>query len=163
MPSIFSDWLSLNGGMPQGSWLGPLTFIVLMDDLSTGCLMHKFVDDTTFSEIIGKDAVSQMETFFGDVLDRSALNLMNINVTKTNKMIVGVNVNPPPQLVYSDETIERVLCYKLLGVLIDTNLKWDNHINLICSKASARLHFLVQLERNGATVKDMLHFYESII
>ena len=54
--------------MPQGSWLGPLTFIVLMDDLSTGCLMHKFVDDTTLSEIIGKDAVSQMEIFFGDFI-----------------------------------------------------------------------------------------------
>ena len=88
---------------------------------------------------------------------------MNINVTKTKEMIVGVNVNPPPQLVYSDETIERVLCYKLLGVLIDTNLKWYNHFDLICSKASARLHFLVQLKRNGSTVKDMLQFDESII
>ena len=63
LSSIFSDWLALNGGMPQGSWLGPLTFLVLMDDLSTGCLMHKFVDDTTLSEIIGKDAVSQMDIF----------------------------------------------------------------------------------------------------
>jgi hypothetical protein len=149
--------------MPQGSWLGPLTFIVLIDDLSTGCLMHKFVDDTTLSEIIGKDAVSQMETFFGDVLDWSALNLMNINITKTKEMIVGANVNPPPQLVCSNETIERVLCYKLLGVLIDSNLKWDNHVDSMCSKASARLHFLVQLKRNGATVKDMLHFYETVI
>ena len=54
-----------------------------------------------------------METFFGDVLDWSALNLMNINVTKTKEMIVGVNVNPPPQLVYSDETVGRVLCCEL--------------------------------------------------
>jgi len=55
---------------------------------------------------------------FGDVLDCSAQNLMNINVTKTKEMIVGVNVNLPPPLVWSDETIERVglLCYKLLGV-----------------------------------------------
>ena len=35
-----------------------------MDDLSTGCLMHKFVYDTTLSEIIDKDAVSQMEICF---------------------------------------------------------------------------------------------------
>jgi hypothetical protein len=33
----------------------------------------------------------------------------------------------------------------------------------MCSKASARLHFLVQLKRNGATVKDLLHFYETVI
>jgi len=53
---------------------------------------------------------------------------MNINITKTKEMIVGVNVNPPPQLIISAEIIESVFVYKLLGVLIDTNLKWDNHI-----------------------------------
>jgi len=92
-----------------------------------------------------------METYFGDVLNWSALNLMNINITKTKEMIVGANVNPPLHLIFDDEIIERVFVYKLLGVLIDTNLKWDNHINSICSKASSRLHFRTQLKRNGAT------------
>jgi len=61
LSNIFS--VSLNGGMPQGSWLGPLTFIVLLDDLSMCCLMHKFVDDTTLSEIICKYAVIQINDF----------------------------------------------------------------------------------------------------
>jgi len=56
-------------------------------------------------------------------------------------MIVGANVNPPPQMILNDEIIERVFVYKLLRVLIDTNLKWDNQIDSICSKASSRLHF----------------------
>jgi len=51
--------------------------------------------------------------------------------TKTKEMIVGANVNPPPQLIFNDEIIERVFVYKLLGVLIDTNLKWDNHIEYV--------------------------------
>jgi len=38
--------------MPQGSWLGPLAFLVLIDDLSTGCPLHKYVDDTTLSELV---------------------------------------------------------------------------------------------------------------
>ena len=38
--------------MPQGSWLGPLAFLVLTDDLSTGCPLHKYVDDTTLSELV---------------------------------------------------------------------------------------------------------------
>jgi len=97
---IFCDWLSLNGGMPQGLWLGPLTFIVIIYDLFTGCLMHKFVDGSTLSELISKDGVSQMETFLGDVLNWSALNLMYINITKTKEMIDGTNVNPPPQLIF---------------------------------------------------------------
>jgi len=75
------------------------------------------------------------------------------------EMIVGANVNPPLQLIFNDEIIERVFVYKLLGVLINTNRKWDNHIDSIYSKASSRLHFLTQLKQNGATVKDMVHFY----
>jgi len=78
-------------------------------------------------------------------------------------MIVGANVNPPPQLIFDDEIIERRFVYKLLGVLIDTNFKWDNHIDSVCSKASSRLYFLTQLKRNGATAKDMVHFYETVI
>jgi len=73
-------------------------------------------------------------------------------------MIVGASVNPTPQLSFNDEISERVFVYELLGVLIDNNLKWDDHIDSICSKASLRLHFLTQLKRNGATVKDMGHF-----
>jgi len=50
--------------MPQGSWLGLLAFLVLIDDLSTGCFLvliddlstgcplHKYVDDTTLSELV---------------------------------------------------------------------------------------------------------------
>jgi len=93
-----------------------------------------------------------METYFGDVLNWSALNLMSINITKTKEMIVGANVNPPRQLIFSDEIIERVFVNNLLEVLIDTCLKWDNHINSVCSKGSSRLHFLTQLKRNGLTV-----------
>ena len=37
--------------MPQGSRLGPLTFLLLIDNLSTQCLTHKYVDDTTLSEL----------------------------------------------------------------------------------------------------------------
>ena len=39
--------LTLNGAMPQGSWLGPLSFLIMTDDLDPGCVTHKYVDDTT--------------------------------------------------------------------------------------------------------------------
>ena len=44
-------WLFLNVAMPQGFWLGPLTFLVLIDDLHVDCLIHKYVDDTTLTEL----------------------------------------------------------------------------------------------------------------
>ena len=55
-----SDWLQMPAGMPQGSHLGPLTFVILIDALQPGCLTHKYVDDTTMTEFLSRSAVSSM-------------------------------------------------------------------------------------------------------
>ena len=66
--------------MPQGFYLGPLIFLVLINDLTAGCLLHKFVDDTTVSEIIPKgETSSNMSSLVDGVLHWSQCNLMNIN------------------------------------------------------------------------------------
>ena len=39
--NTFSDLITLKGGMPQGTWLGPLTFIIFLDDLNPPCAVHK--------------------------------------------------------------------------------------------------------------------------
>jgi len=55
--------------MPQGSWLGPLAFLVLTDDLSTGCPLHKYVDDTTLSELVEpKQLDTHILTYLADLL-----------------------------------------------------------------------------------------------
>ena len=43
---------NLTALMPHGSWLGPLTFLLLIDDLQADCLIHKYVDDTTLTELL---------------------------------------------------------------------------------------------------------------
>ena len=45
-----SQWVYLNGGLPQGSWLVPLIFILFINDLRTDTLLHKYIDDTTLSD-----------------------------------------------------------------------------------------------------------------
>ena len=68
---VMSDWLVMDAGMPQGSFLGPLTFIVLVDSLRASCLTHKFVDDTTLSEIVAKLATSHMQVYCDELLQQS--------------------------------------------------------------------------------------------
>ena len=73
-----SGWLTLNGGMPQGSYLGPLIFLVLINDLTAGCLLHKFVDDTTLSEIIPKgETNSNMSSLVENILHWSQCNFQH--------------------------------------------------------------------------------------
>ena len=58
LSSSLSDWTLLTGGMPQGSWLGPLIFIIYIDDLHPSCTTHKFMDDVTLTEVITKGSNS---------------------------------------------------------------------------------------------------------
>jgi hypothetical protein len=141
LSQVFSDWIQLKGGMPQGSWLGPLIFITLIDDLSAHCLIHKYVDDTTLSEFLTRGSPSAMTERLQEVLDWSKQNMMKINFGKTKEMLIGTikKDNIPYLINNNSEAIERVTVFKLLGLTIDNNLKWNSHVNSICAKASSRL------------------------
>jgi len=103
--------------MTQGSLLGPLTLIVLIDDLTTGGRTHKFVDDTILAEFINKREPSAMDLNLTQLLDWSSSNYMNVNIKKTKEMIISPsNSNVFRALRVADVEIERVDVFKLLGV-----------------------------------------------
>jgi len=135
-----SSWKQLKGGMPQGSWLGPLSFLVLVDDLTTGCLTHKYVDDSTLSELLQSNFPhSSMTNYLQNLIDWTAVNDMQLNTSKTKEMILGCLAQTNlPLLTTSTGTIERVTSFKLLGVYIDSSLSWTTHINNITKKATRR-------------------------
>jgi len=66
-----SDWLQMAAGMPQGSHLGPLTFVILIDALQPGCLTHKYVDDTTMTEFLSRSAVSSMQSLVDELVPQA--------------------------------------------------------------------------------------------
>ena len=164
--SVMSDWLQMDAGMPQGSYLGPLTFIMLIDKLQTSCMTHKFVDDTTLSEIVAKFATSRMQECCNDLVEQTQDVQMIVNGRKTKEMINGpILKDPPPDLLLNDTVVDRVSTFKLLGVHVSNDLKWTEHVRAVrpTSKASSRLHFLKQLKRAGCTEGDLMYFYISVV
>ena len=111
------DWLQLVAGMPQGSYLGPLAFVILIDALRPGCLTHKYVVDTTMTEILGKSADSCMQSFINELVQQPGDAGMIVNGHKTKEMLVGAILkDAPPHVTLSGTPVERVTSFKLLGV-----------------------------------------------
>jgi len=163
--NCLSQWVTLNGGMPQGTWLGLYIFLILINDLtSTDAQLDKYVDDVTATEILGRDDHSNMQQVLDNIYNWSDYNHMNINAKKTKEMVLGpLCKNPPSALQLTGQSIECVQSFKLLGVIVNNKLTWNENISIVCSKASKRLHFLKLLKRSGLSTDDLLYYYSAVI
>ena len=150
--------------MPQGSYLRPLTFITLVDILQASCMTHKYVDDTTLSEIVAKSGTSNVQVYCDELAQQSEQAQMNISSRKTKEMLISsISKDPPPHLMLCGATVDRVTTFKLLGIRVSSDLKWADHVNAIVSNTASRVHFVKQLKRAGVPIRDLLHFYTAIV
>jgi len=134
---------------------------VLINDLSTGCPVHKYVDDTTLSEVLPpKQLTSNMETYLHNLTDWATLTDMQLNTAKTKEMILGpvaranlplLTITTTNATTTTTDTIHRVTSFKLLGVYIESTMSWTIHVDNMVKKATRRLYFLKQLKRSGLT------------
>ncbi len=163
-----SAWLPVHGGVPQGTRVGPIVFLFMINDLLEDQRRVKFVDDTVTWEcchVSGRD--SRLQVIANDADSWSDRNGMQLNVDKTKEMIVSFSRKHPsegiPPLTIGGAEIERITSAKVLGVVVSSNLSWQAHIDYICPNASRRLYFLSMLRRAGASRKDLLTFYKATV
>ena len=87
-------------------------------------------------------------------------NHMKLNPKKTKEICISFqhdNLDLSPLLI-GEQIIETVQSHKVLGLTIQSNLKWNKHINSIVAKASNRI-----LRRNGVPVEDLIEIYFALI
>ena len=142
-----SDFCILICGIPQGSILGPLLFILYINDLPSCGVYSKprmYADDTTLTSAAEDPDTLQviMNSDLDTIQTWLKVNKLTLNVKKTKYMLIGSR--PKLDLVSNNFavkvdniSIERVTVYKSLGVSVDEDLTWKAHIEEISKKISA--------------------------
>ena len=141
--NTYSDFKSTNVGVPQGSTLGPLLFLVYVNDIHKASKLFDFTlfaDDTslTISNKCFSDMINTVNSELQKVFNWTLCNRLTLNLEKTVFMIFGFKnydiFNNP--ILLNNVQLEIVEELKFLGIVLDPKLKFDKHIGMISKKLS---------------------------
>lgn len=145
-----SEQCSIDFGVPQGSVLGPLLFIIYMNDLPNAisdCQVVLFADDTTIYHS-GSNVEHMFEKVNSDLehlSDWFRANKLSVNASKTKYMLISRKPYILPEhlkLQINSDHIERATDTKFLGLHIDQCLCWNVHADYCAKKVSSGLYAL---------------------
>ena len=165
-----SSWTNISAGVPQGSILGPLLFLVYINDLCDGL-------------------TSSPRLFADDIFLFSPVNDIHISANQMNRDLTLINewahqwkmqFNPDPlkqaqevifsrkikeinhlDLIFNNRAVNRVSCQKHLGLLLDQKLDFNEHLKAVISKVSRGVGLLRKLNR--ILSRSFLIIYKSFV
>ena len=154
---VFSDFVSHNIGVPQGSNLGPLFFLIYYNDLlsTLNCDIDAYADDSTMSST-GTTVAEISDTLTEDcdkVVEWMCSNNFKLNAGKTHLLTVGTEqrlrtldnkVKVKMDGIQLEESKEKVEL--LLGCQLETSLKWHIQVDELVKKLKKRLVGLASLK-----------------
>ncbi len=170
-----SDTIIMKTGVPQGSILGPLLFIIYVNDIAHSSNLFDFIvyaDDTTLSGTLKFISNNSVETSPSLAINEELrkisewlkLNKLSLNTSKTKYMLF----HTPQRKVVDLEIkmdgilIHRVTQFNFLGIVINEKLTWEDHINKIANKISKSIGILNNL-KNILPEKTKVLIYNSLV
>jgi hypothetical protein len=163
-----SNWLPVTSGVPQGTVMGPLLFLIYVNDITdvTRSSLRLFADDTMLYRPINNEADTQiLQSDLNRLSEWIDKWLLKINIDKCVHLRVTSckrHSENSPSYLLNGNILPQQDSTKYLGVTISSNLKWTKHWNETCNKANSMLG-LLRRNLNGASKQAKRIAYQSLV
>ena len=141
-----SSWLPVTSGVPQATVLGPLLFLLYINDIASNIQseIRLLADDCILYRTINKSAdCLNLQDDINQLLSWASVWQMQFNSKKCHILsITRQRSRPTTTYTLGAEILFRVDTYPYLGVTVSSDLRWHNHISDISTKATRILNFV---------------------
>ena len=147
-----SDTVPILAGVPQGSILGPLLFLVYINDIVSDIdsSIRLFADDTTLYVIVDnpQHAAHRLNSDLQTINNWASTWLVSFNPDKTESLLISRKQNKRnhPPVFMNNTQIQEVDSHKHLGITLSNDCTWHSHIQDITKKAWTRINILRSLK-----------------